>query len=255
MDFGIFWKRVRADKRLGVSRLTQVQVDVGQMLIVKGAGLRLEALAYVLATAWGEAKLTPVRENMNYSADRIRQVWPSRFPTAASAAPYARNPKKLANKVYNGRMGNAEGSNDGWTYRGGGLDQLTGAVNYERRGLKANPDAILNPDTAARSIITGMTLGDYRGPKLADFFNATKTDPVGARAIINADVSANGNQYAAYWSAFRDALAAAGYGSVNLETAAVIPQEKPAVPKGTIQPMLAGVVLTVLVLAYFLMKG
>ena len=52
-----------------------------------------------------------------------------------------------------------------------------------------------------------------------------------------------------------DALAAAGYGSVNLETAAVIPQEKPAVPKGTIQPMLAGVVLTVLVLAYFLMKG
>ena len=152
-------------------------------------------------------------------------------------------------------MCNAEGSNDGWTYRGGVLDQLTGAVNYERRGLKANPDAILNPDVAARSIITGMTLGDYRGPKLADFFNAAKADPVGARAIINADISANGGKYAAYWSAFRDALAAAGYGSANLETSAVVPQEPPAVSKGTIQPVLAGVVLTVLALAYFLMKG
>src|SRR5436190_1642882 len=44
-----------------------------------------------------------VVENMNYTAKRIAQVWPSRFPTQASAAPYSGNPRALANKVYNGR--------------------------------------------------------------------------------------------------------------------------------------------------------
>jgi putative chitinase len=50
-----------------------------------------------------------VVENMNYTAQRITQVWPSRFPTQASAAPFSGNPRALANKVYNGRMGNRMG--------------------------------------------------------------------------------------------------------------------------------------------------
>src|SRR4051812_48849098 len=53
-----------------------------------------------------------VVENMNYSAKRMTQVWPSRFPTIESAAPYANNPRALANKVYNGRMGNHLGTDD-----------------------------------------------------------------------------------------------------------------------------------------------
>jgi hypothetical protein len=55
-----------------------------------------------------------VVENLNYTAGRMMQVWPQRFPTMAAAAPYAGNPRALANKVYNGRMGNASGSDDGW---------------------------------------------------------------------------------------------------------------------------------------------
>ncbi|MCY1745057.1 hypothetical protein [Ensifer sp. SL37] len=50
--------------------------------------------------------MQPVTENLYYSAERLTQVWPSRFPTIASAKPFARNPRKLANKVYGGRMGN-----------------------------------------------------------------------------------------------------------------------------------------------------
>src|ERR1700712_4691581 len=61
-----------------------------------------------------------VIENLNYSAGRMMQVWPSRFPTMASAQVYAGNPRALANKVYNGRMGNASGSDDGWNFRGRG---------------------------------------------------------------------------------------------------------------------------------------
>jgi putative chitinase len=91
-------------------------------------------LAAFLATICHETGgLTIVRENMNYTASRIRAVWPSR----PEAAQYARNPKALANSVYGGRMGNERdgtADDDGYRYRGGGLIQLTGRSSYERAG-------------------------------------------------------------------------------------------------------------------------
>lgn len=69
-------------------------------------------------------------ENMNYTtAARIAAIWPSRF-TVASALPFVRQPQKLANQVYNGRMGNRRNSNDGWNFRGGGYAQITGRDAY-----------------------------------------------------------------------------------------------------------------------------
>lgn len=78
-----------------------------------------------------ESSLKPGREeNLNYSAKRLTEVWPSRFPSIAVAEPYARNPEKLANRVYAGRMGNGpEISGDGWKFRGQGPGQLTGRSN------------------------------------------------------------------------------------------------------------------------------
>ena len=254
MNYEAFFNSLRGSGALGVTKFTQVQVDVAQMLIVKGYGLRPDALAYVLGTAWGEAKLTPQRENMSYSAARIREVWPSRFPTVAAAKPYERQPVKLANKVYNGRNGNREDGNDGWDFRGGGLDQLTGRANYRRRGLEQTPERILEPEVAARSIIAGMTLGNYRGPKLADFFNDRGTDFAAARAIVNADVTANGQRYARYAVAFLNALNAAGY-APNAATAPTIPAEDRKVSTGTVQSLIVGVGLAVLTVAYFLLKG
>ena len=71
-------------------------------------------------------------EGLYYSTpERIQAVWPSRFPTVESAEPYAKNPQGLANKVYNGRMGNAEGSNDGFAFAGKGFLQLTGKSNVK----------------------------------------------------------------------------------------------------------------------------
>ena len=66
-----------------------------------------------------------LEENLNYSAARLVAVWPRRFPTEDRARPYARNPERLANNVYGGRMGNTE-PGDGWRYRGRGLIQITG---------------------------------------------------------------------------------------------------------------------------------
>jgi putative chitinase len=87
-----------------------------------------------------------VVENLNYSAGRMMQVWPSRFPTMASAAPYAGNPRVLANKVYNGRMGNAVGSDDGWNFRGRGGSQTTGREGYERVRKATGIDVVKHPD-------------------------------------------------------------------------------------------------------------
>jgi putative chitinase len=87
-----------------------------------------------------------VVENLNYTAGRMMQVWPSRFPTMAMAAPYAGNPRALANKVYNGRMGNRTGSDDGWSFRGRGGSQTTGREGYERVKKQTGLDVVTNPD-------------------------------------------------------------------------------------------------------------
>jgi len=72
-------------------------------------------------------------EGLYYSTpERIQAVWPSRFPTVASAEPYAKNPQGLANKVYSSRMGNGdEASGDGFAFAGKGFLQLTGKANVK----------------------------------------------------------------------------------------------------------------------------
>jgi putative chitinase len=87
-----------------------------------------------------------VVENLNYTAGRMMQVWPSRFPTMADAAPYAGNPRALANKVYNGRMGNAAGTDDGWNFRGRGAAQTTGREGYARLAKLTGLDLVNHPD-------------------------------------------------------------------------------------------------------------
>ena len=86
--------------------------------------------AFLAQTAHESAGFTAVRENLNYSAQALMKTWPSRF-NATTAAAYARQPEKIANKVYANRMGNGdEASGDGWRYRGRGLIQTTGKANY-----------------------------------------------------------------------------------------------------------------------------
>lgn len=79
------------------------------------------------------AGFTILQENLNYSADGLNKIFKKYFPTVADATPYARNPQKIANKVYANRMLNGnEASGDGYKFRGRGAIQLTGRENYTK---------------------------------------------------------------------------------------------------------------------------
>jgi putative chitinase len=97
-----------------------------------------------------------LQENLNYSAEGLMKTWPSRFPAKEIADQYARQPAKIAGKVYNGRLGNTS-EEEASKYLGRGLIQLTGKENYEHCGsslgvdLVGNPDWLLNPKYAALS--------------------------------------------------------------------------------------------------------
>lgn len=74
-----------------------------------------------------------VKENLNYSADGLRKIFPKYFPNDDLAKQYARQPEKIANRVYANRMNNGpEESGDGFRFCGRGLIQLTGRANYTK---------------------------------------------------------------------------------------------------------------------------
>ena len=89
-------------------------------------------------------------ENLNYSADGLQKIFGKYFPGLLEEQ-YARNPEKIANRVYADRMGNgAEASGDGWKYRGRGALQLTGKSNYKAfSDYLKNPSIMEQPDLVA----------------------------------------------------------------------------------------------------------
>lgn len=182
--------------------LEQTQVDGVNACLDYAELMKLspQFACYGLATARHEtdAKMQPVRENMNYTkASTIRKTWPSRFPTLADAQPYVKNPKALAIKVYGGRLGNAPApSTDGWDYRGDGLPQLTGKANFDKFGVAPGMDLV----TSVAVMYRGMVAGLFTGKRLGDYFGPNQSMPVAARAIINPDK--NGELVAGYYRAF-----------------------------------------------------
>jgi len=143
-------------------------------------------LAYMLATAYHETgrAMAPVEENLNYSAARLRVVFPSRF-TAAQAADYAGNRQRIANRVYANKLGNGdEASGDGWKYRGRGLVQITGKSNYAKFGVADTPDDAMNDVKTVQIMFDGMINGRFTNKELSNYFSPTKEDWKNARDII-----------------------------------------------------------------------
>lgn len=97
--------------------------------------------------------MTILEENLNYSAEGLMKIFPKYFKDV-DPKEYARQPEKIANRVYANRMGNAnEDLGDGWKYRGRGVIQLTGRDNYYQCSLDLYGDAcylIDDPDLVAK---------------------------------------------------------------------------------------------------------
>lgn len=103
-----------------------------------------------------------LEENLNYSQDGLLRIFGKYFRNANPAS-YARNPRKIASRVYANRMGNgSESTEDGWRYRGRGVLQVTGRNNYakcseyiysDKMMLLDNPDLLTEKGPAMMSAI------------------------------------------------------------------------------------------------------
>lgn len=107
-------------------------------------------LAHFLAQCGHEsAGFKATQENLNYSADGLNRIFGKYFKTVSAAA-YARQPEKIASRVYASRMGNGdEASKEGYKYRGRGYIQLTGKSNYIEFDKTVDDDIVGNPDLVA----------------------------------------------------------------------------------------------------------
>lgn len=103
--------------------------------------------AFIAQIAHESSELTRVEENLNYSAEGLQKIFKKYFPNEDLAKQYARQPQKIANRVYANRMGNGdEASGDGWKHRGMGPIQLTGKDNQRQCGLALGIDLIEKPE-------------------------------------------------------------------------------------------------------------
>ncbi|TCL70527.1 hypothetical protein [Rhizobium sp. BK251] len=211
MDKSKFFDAVRQpvfSGRLSVSQVKGLEAILDEAL---KRGTPQQWLAYMLATTFHEtgAEMSPVSENLNYSAQGLLATFPKYF-SAAQAKAYARQPVRIANRAYANRIGNGdEASGDGYRFRGRGLVQITGRENYRTYGIEDDPDAALQSSTAVSILFDGMEKGRFTGKKLADYITAGKCDYENARRIINGTDKAK--QIAGYAYAFDKALNAPQY--------------------------------------------
>jgi predicted chitinase len=124
-------------------------------------------------------------ENLNYSAEALSRVFGKYFKTKEEADAYARQPEKIANRVYANRMGNrSEASGDGWKYRGRGLIQLTGRNNYRAFAEWVGDERIVeNPDLVSTDYAVHSAVFFWDRNNLNRF--ADRDDVVGLTRRIN----------------------------------------------------------------------
>lgn len=139
-------------------------------------------LAHFLAQCGHESGgFKAVSENLNYSADGLKKIFPKYFPGTLNES-YARNPEKIANKVYSARMGNGdEASGDGFKFRGRGYIQLTGKSNYSAFDKMVSEDILANPDLVATK---------YPLASAAFFFNSNSLWSICDKGADDATVTA-----------------------------------------------------------------
>ena len=139
-------------------------------------------LAHFLAQCGHEsAGFKAIQENLNYSADGLKKIFPKYFP-GNLAEGYAKNPEKIASKVYGSRMCNGdETTKEGYKFRGRGFIQLTGKDNYTKFAKFIGEDTVGNPDLVATK---------YPLASAAFFFDSNKLWDICDKGADDATVTA-----------------------------------------------------------------
>lgn len=142
-----------APKAAGKPTTTPTAVSGGEAAMeqaLKEQGFDSTAIAAIMAqTSHESGHFKILQENLNYSASGLKSIFGKYFD-ASTAEQYAKQPEKIANRVYANRMGNGpEESGDGFKYRGRGFIQLTGKTNYAAAGQSLGLDLVNSPDMAA----------------------------------------------------------------------------------------------------------
>jgi len=138
-----------AKSKLDLDLLVMVLDDAFQNGSLKTLNRRASFLAQ-LAHECGQ--FTVISENLNYSATGLQKTFKKYFPTLELANAYAKQPQRIANRVYANRMENgSEASGDGWRFRGRGFIQLTGKRNYRLCGQALGINLLEDPDYVSRS--------------------------------------------------------------------------------------------------------
>jgi len=119
-----------------------------------------------------------VSENLNYSKDGLMKIFPKYFP-GNLAESYARNPEKIASRVYGSRMGNGdETTKEGFKFRGRGFIQLTGKANYEKFTKFIGEDCTSNPDLVSTKYPLSSAAFFFDSNKLWTICDKGATDDV-----------------------------------------------------------------------------
>ena len=139
-------------------------------------------LAHFLAQCGHESgNFKAVSENLNYSADGLKKIFGKYFPGNLNES-YARQPEKIASRVYASRMGNGdESSKEGFKFRGRGYIQLTGKANYTNFTKFIGEDCVANPDLVATK---------YPLASAAFFFDSNKLWAICDKGADDATVTA-----------------------------------------------------------------
>ena len=120
-----------------------------------------------------------VSENLNYSADGLRKIFPKYFADNVVAMKYARNSEAIASRVYGNRMGNGdEASKEGFKFRGRGYIQLTGKANYQAFSDFIKEDCVANPDLVSTKYPMDSAIWFFDKNKLWDICSKGAGDDV-----------------------------------------------------------------------------
>lgn len=130
---------------LNLAHATDIVDDLNQAMADWEIDTPIQQAQFLAQCAHESGKFKFTVENLNYSTDGLRRVFPRHFRTV-DASKFHRQPEKIANHVYANRMGNGPASSgDGWKFRGRGYIQLTGRSNYAACARDIEVDIVTDP--------------------------------------------------------------------------------------------------------------